>query len=161
MCLKSFARRQLRVSHASDRSMTRPRVNKTKLFAVLDPLTRVVAARPARFCGVQTLGVDDAGTGRSLASFSHADLHGQIMVDGLAQTIVPPLVEIALHRLRWRETRRQHPPRQPVTQKIRHRVHNLPTWPFTRVRGSRTANGFVLLPRCWVMERSLAWLTRN
>ena len=63
-------------------------------------ITHIVAARPARFCDVQTLAVDDAGTGRSLAPFSHADRHEQIMIDGLAQTTVPPQLEMALHRRR-------------------------------------------------------------
>jgi transposase len=32
-----------------------------------------------------------------------------------------------------------------------------------RIRGvaQQLAKGFVLLPRCWVVERTLAWLNRN
>ena len=35
------------------------------------------------------------------------------------------------------------------------------TWTLEIVRRSDAAKGFVLLPRRWVVERTLAWLNRN
>jgi transposase len=37
----------------------------------------------------------------------------------------------------------------------------LGTWTLEIVRRSDAAKGFVLLPRRWVVERTLAWLNRN
>jgi putative transposase len=34
-------------------------------------------------------------------------------------------------------------------------------WPIEIVKRSDTAKGFVLLPRRWVVERTIAWLNRN
>ena len=45
--------------------------------------------------------------------------------------------------------------------KLRHTLANLGTWTIEIVKRSDAAKGFVLLPRRWVVERTLAWLNRN
>jgi transposase len=45
--------------------------------------------------------------------------------------------------------------------KLRHALANLGTWTIEIVKRSDAAKGFVLLPRRWVVERTLAWLNRN
>lgn len=37
----------------------------------------------------------------------------------------------------------------------------LGTWTFEIVRRADAATGFVLLPRRWVVKRTIAWLNRN
>jgi len=45
--------------------------------------------------------------------------------------------------------------------KLEGALARLGTWVIEIVRRSDTAKGFVLLPRRWVVERTLAWLNRN
>ena len=45
--------------------------------------------------------------------------------------------------------------------KLRHALANLGTWTIEILKRSDAAKGFVLLPRRWVVERTLAWLNRN
>jgi transposase len=45
--------------------------------------------------------------------------------------------------------------------KLRDPLKNLGDWTIEIVKRSDVAKGFVLLPRRWVVERTLAWLNRN
>ena len=45
--------------------------------------------------------------------------------------------------------------------KLKGALENLGSWTIEIVRRSDLAKGFVLLPRRWVVERTLAWLNRN
>jgi transposase len=45
--------------------------------------------------------------------------------------------------------------------KLEQALTKLGTWTLQIVRRADTAKGFVLLPRRWVVERTLAWLNRN
>jgi len=45
--------------------------------------------------------------------------------------------------------------------KLRRALENLGDWTIEIVKRSDTAKGFVLLPRRWVVERTIAWLNRN
>ena len=45
--------------------------------------------------------------------------------------------------------------------KLRDALKNLGDWTIEIVKRSDVAKGFVLLPRRWVVERTLAWLNRN
>ena len=44
---------------------------------------------------------------------------------------------------------------------MRGALENLGTWTIEITKRSYLAKGFVLLPRRWVVERTLAWLNRN
>lgn len=46
-------------------------------------------------------------------------------------------------------------------QKLKHALARLGTWVIEIVKRSDAARGFVLLPRRWVVERTIAWLNRN
>jgi transposase len=46
-------------------------------------------------------------------------------------------------------------------EKLQAALARLGSWTLEIVRRSDTAKGFVLLPRRWVVERTLAWLNRN
>jgi transposase len=45
--------------------------------------------------------------------------------------------------------------------KLKGALENLGTWTIEVIKRSDVAKGFVLLPRRWVVERTLAWLNRN
>ena len=45
--------------------------------------------------------------------------------------------------------------------KLRDALAKIGTWTLEIIKRSDTAKGFVLLPRRWVVERTLAWLNRN
>jgi transposase len=45
--------------------------------------------------------------------------------------------------------------------KLKNALHGLGDWTIEIVKRSDAAGGFVLLPRRWVVERTLAWLNRN
>jgi transposase len=45
--------------------------------------------------------------------------------------------------------------------KLKGMLEKLGTWTIEVVKRSDVAKGFVLLPRRWVVERTLAWLNRN
>ena len=45
--------------------------------------------------------------------------------------------------------------------KLKDALEALGDWTIEIVKRSDTAKGFVLLPRRWVVERTLAWLNRN
>ena len=45
--------------------------------------------------------------------------------------------------------------------KLRHALRRIGKWTVKIVKRSDTAKGFVVLPRRWVVERTLAWLNRN
>ena len=45
--------------------------------------------------------------------------------------------------------------------KLEQALTKLGTWTLEIVRRADAAKGFVLLPRRWVVERTLAWLNRN
>jgi len=45
--------------------------------------------------------------------------------------------------------------------KLRSALRGAGKWTVEIVKRSDTAKGFVLLPRRWVVERTLAWLNRN
>jgi transposase len=45
--------------------------------------------------------------------------------------------------------------------KLKQALARLGTWVIEIVKHSDTAKGFVLLPRRWVVERTIAWLNRN
>jgi len=45
--------------------------------------------------------------------------------------------------------------------KLRGALAGLGTWTMEIIKRSDTAKGFVLLPRRWVVERTIAWLNRN
>ena len=40
-------------------------------------------------------------------------------------------------------------------------LNNLGDWTLEIVKRSDAAKGFILLPRCWVVEQTFAWLNRN
>jgi transposase len=46
-------------------------------------------------------------------------------------------------------------------QKLKSALQTLGKWTIEIVKRSDTAKGFVLLPRRWVVERTVAWLNRN
>jgi len=46
-------------------------------------------------------------------------------------------------------------------EKLRNALADMGTWSIEVIKRSDTANGFVLLPRRWVVERTIAWLNRN
>jgi transposase len=46
-------------------------------------------------------------------------------------------------------------------EKLRTALADIGTWTIEVIKRSDTAKGFVLLPRRWVVERSIAWLNRN
>ena len=45
--------------------------------------------------------------------------------------------------------------------KLREALRQIGKWPIEIVKRSDAAKGFVVLPRRWVVERTLAWLNRN
>lgn len=45
--------------------------------------------------------------------------------------------------------------------KLRQALRRIGKWTLEIVKRSDTAKGFVVLPRRWVVERTLAWLNRN
>jgi putative transposase len=45
--------------------------------------------------------------------------------------------------------------------KLRQALRRIGKWTIEIVKRSDTAKGFVVLPRRWVVERTLAWLNRN
>jgi len=45
--------------------------------------------------------------------------------------------------------------------KLKTAMAKLGTWTIEIVKRSDAAKGFVLLPRRWVVERTIAWLNRN
>ena len=45
--------------------------------------------------------------------------------------------------------------------KLKAAMAKLGTWTIEIVKRSDAAKGFVLLPRRWVVERTIAWLNRN
>src|ERR1051326_2727165 len=52
-------------------------------------------------------------------------------------------------------------PRTAAHEKLAAALKNLGRWAMEIVRRADAAKGFVLLPRRWVVERTLAWLSRN
>ena len=82
----------------------------------------VIATNAAALGGLHTLAVDHAGTRTGFAAFCLAERHQQIVVDRLPHAGVASGVEIALHRRRRWETRRQHSPRQPAAQEIQNGI---------------------------------------
>jgi len=46
-------------------------------------------------------------------------------------------------------------------EKLRNALAEMGTWSIEVIKRSDTAKGFVLLPRRWVVERTIAWLNRN
>ena len=46
-------------------------------------------------------------------------------------------------------------------EKLRTALEGIGTWTIEVIKRSDTAKGFVLLPRRWVVERTIAWLNRN
>jgi len=46
-------------------------------------------------------------------------------------------------------------------EKLRNALADIGTWGIEIIKRSDTAKGFVLLPRRWVVERTIAWLNRN
>lgn len=48
-----------------------------------------------------------------------------------------------------------------VGDKLRQALRRIGKWNLEIVKRSDTAKGFVVLPRRWVVERTLAWLNRN
>ena len=46
-------------------------------------------------------------------------------------------------------------------EKLRNALADMGTWSIEIIKRSDTAKGFVLLPRRWVVERTIAWLNRN
>src|SRR3546814_14329600 len=46
-------------------------------------------------------------------------------------------------------------------EKLRDALRRIGKWTLEIVKRSDTAKGFVVLPRRWVVERTLAWLNRN
>ena len=71
-----------------------------------DLLSCVIAPWPATFSGLDALAVDHPGAGTGLSPFADADRHQQIMVDGLPQAAVAPVVKVTLYRRRWWEVGR-------------------------------------------------------
>jgi len=101
-------------------------------LASLDPLPRVIAARPAASRGLHTLAVDRSGAGRSLAAYSFPPNQQQGMIEREPQAVVAPQIEPAPHRREGRKARRQHPPRQPAAQQIQNRLNHAPERPLAR-----------------------------
>lgn len=52
-------------------------------------------------------------------------------------------------------------PRAYAGDKLRQALRRIGKWTLQIVKRSDTAKGFVVLPRRWVVERTLAWLNRN
>ena len=52
-------------------------------------------------------------------------------------------------------------PRGYAGDKLRQALRRIGKWTLEIVKRSDTAKGFVVLPRRWVVERTLAWLNRN
>ena len=46
-------------------------------------------------------------------------------------------------------------------EKLRLALEGIGTWTIEVIKRSDAAKGFVLLPRRWVVERTIAWLNRN
>src|SRR5271165_4479948 len=46
-------------------------------------------------------------------------------------------------------------------EKLRNALAEMGTWSIEVIKRSDTAKGFILLPRRWVVERTIAWLNRN
>lgn len=45
--------------------------------------------------------------------------------------------------------------------KLKHASRPLGKWTIAIIKRSDTAKGFEVLPRGWVVERTIAWLNRN
>lgn len=72
-------------------------------LAPLDPLARVVAARPAGLGGLHRLAVDDARCGFGLAAFRDPRACHQHCIDRVEQAAVAHPVDMILHRRERRE----------------------------------------------------------
>ena len=70
------------------------------------------------------MAVDDAGRGAGFAAGGLARLQQQFKVDPLEQALVPPILEIALHRGKWRKVLRQQAPLAAGSCDIQDRVDN-------------------------------------
>jgi len=73
-------------------------VDEDMAFAAFHLLARVIAARAAALGGLDRLAVDDAGGRTGLAALGFARRHDQRMVDALPGAVLPPGIEIVLHR---------------------------------------------------------------
>src|SRR5215472_10301815 len=67
-------------------------------LTAFDFLGRIIASWSAAFGGLDRLAVDDTSRGAGFAASGLARLQQQFKIDPLEQALVPPIVEIALHR---------------------------------------------------------------
>src|SRR5215217_1114509 len=93
-------------------------------LAALDLFPGVVARYPSAFGRLHALAIDDARCGTGLAAFQFTRTHDQEMVDGLPQTAVTPIVEVALHRGPRRKIRGEHPPLAPAGRDEQNGIHD-------------------------------------
>src|SRR5215472_10628532 len=93
-------------------------------LAAFDFLGRIIAAWSAAFGGLDRLAVDDTSRGTGFAVSGLARLEQQFKIDPLEQTLVAPIVEIALHRGERRKVLWQQAPLAAGPCDIQDRVDN-------------------------------------
>src|SRR5215469_13470808 len=93
-------------------------------LAAFDFLGQIKASWSAAFTGLDRLAVDDTSRGTGFAVSGLARLQQQFKIDPLEQALVPPIVEIALHRGERRKVLRQQTPLAAGPCDIQDRVDN-------------------------------------
>src|SRR5215475_7397404 len=101
-------------------------------LAAFDFLGRIIAAWSAAFGGLDRLAVDDTSRGTGFAVSGLARLEQQFKIDPLEQTLVAPIVEIALHRGERRKVLWQQAPLAAGPCDIQDRVDNSAQVGFSR-----------------------------
>ena len=82
------------------------RVGHNMALATFDFFGRIIPSWSTAFGGLDRLAVDDASRGTGFAARRLAGLQQQFKIDPLEQVLVPPIVEIALHRSERRKVRK-------------------------------------------------------
>src|SRR5262252_8660575 len=93
-------------------------------LTAFDFLGRIIASWSAAFGGLDRLAVDDTSRGAGFAASGLARLQQQFKIDPLEEALVPPIVEIALHRGKRRKVLRQQAPLAAGSCDIQDRVDN-------------------------------------
>ena len=104
-------------------------VDDNMALAAIGLLVHIHPPRFAPFGGLDTLTVDNGGTGLGLASRLLPRRLDQGGIEPRPQPALPPAPEVAIDGLPRREVPRQHPPLTPRAGHVENGIHNLPRLP--------------------------------